>query len=128
MKKKDYKFGPLIKITRRRLGFTQEEICDGICTSSYLSRIENCHVIPSEETCKLILERLNLDYDKFIENLNDLDNKLETIYLKLLSEKEDIKDYDLRIFKNSYLYLGNNELYIKSRLINCKYLLSFKKT
>ncbi|MFJ7405846.1 MULTISPECIES: helix-turn-helix domain-containing protein [unclassified Lysinibacillus] len=127
MKKRDYNFGPLIKITRRRFGYTQEEICDGICTPSYLSRIENCHVIPSEETYKLILERLNLDYDKFIEDLNNLDDNLETIYSKLLSKKEDIKDYDLRIFENSYLYLGNNDLYIKSRLINCKYLLSLQK-
>lgn len=126
MKKRDYDFGPLIKITRRRLGFTQEEISEGICTPSYLSRIENCHVIPSAETYKLILDRLNLDYENFIEDLNNLDENLEAIYLKLLL-KEDIKDYDLSIFENSYLYLANNDLYIKSKLINSKYLLSLNK-
>ncbi|WP_107897916.1 helix-turn-helix domain-containing protein [Lysinibacillus mangiferihumi] len=76
MKKRDYDFGPLIKITRRRLGFTQEEISEGICTPSYLSRIENCHVIPSAETYKLILDRLNLDYENFIEDLNNLDEMM----------------------------------------------------
>lgn len=126
MKKRHYNFGPLIKITRRRLGFTQEEISEGICTPSYLSRIENCHVIPSAETYKLILDRLNLDYENFIEDLNNLDENLEAIYSKLLL-KEEIKDYDLSIFENSYLYLANNDLYIKSKLINSKYLLSLNK-
>ncbi|WP_107896153.1 tetratricopeptide repeat protein [Lysinibacillus mangiferihumi] len=33
----------------------------------------------------------------------------------------------MSIFENSYLYLANNDLYIKSKLINSKYLLSLNK-
>lgn len=37
------KWGLLIKYQRQQKGLKQDDVAVGICTTSYLSRIENCH-------------------------------------------------------------------------------------
>ena len=49
--------GQLIKLERQRQNIKQEALALGICVPSYLSRIENGLVIPSEDIKHLILIR-----------------------------------------------------------------------
>lgn len=57
-------------ILRERLkkNWSQEGLCKGICTVSYLSKIESGKAEPSEEIMNLLLERLQLDYRPELEN------------------------------------------------------------
>ena len=50
--------GPLIKQRREALGFTQEELADGICSVSTLSRIENGERMPTQQHKEFLLTRL----------------------------------------------------------------------
>ena len=43
-----YLFGPLIKQRREELGYTQEDLADGICSVPTLSRIENGERLPNK--------------------------------------------------------------------------------
>ena len=56
-------------IYRERLGknWSQAGLCKGICTVSYLSKIETGKAEPSEEVLRLLLARLELKCDKEIE-------------------------------------------------------------
>lgn len=52
--------GSLILRERLRRNWSQEGLCSGICTISYLSKIENGKAEPSEEILRLLMERLGL--------------------------------------------------------------------
>ncbi|MEK4520517.1 helix-turn-helix transcriptional regulator [Psychrobacillus sp. FSL W7-1457] len=52
--------GQLIKLERQRQNMKQEYLASGICVPSYLSRIENGLVIPSEDVQQHLLKRLNI--------------------------------------------------------------------
>ena len=68
--------GLLIKMSRIQQNMKQVSLAKGICSTSYLSKIENNQTIPSEDVLQLLLERLELDYE-------DLSTEQE---LKFLSE------------------------------------------
>ena len=52
--------GGLIRDARERKGYTQEELCYGICTPSTLSRIENGLQMPGKKILEAILQRLGI--------------------------------------------------------------------
>lgn len=60
-------FGALICRERLRRNWSQEGLCKGICTVSYLSKIEKGRAEPSPEIRKLLLERLELSTDDRLE-------------------------------------------------------------
>lgn len=55
--------GYIIYRTRIQRNWSQAGLCKGICTVSYLSKIETGKAEPSEEILQLLLERLNLKSD-----------------------------------------------------------------
>ena len=52
-----YMIGDFIKETRKRKGYTQEEVSFGICTPASLSRIENGMQTPGKFIMDKLLER-----------------------------------------------------------------------
>lgn len=53
--------GKRLKYSRINLGMTQEKLAKGIISVSYLSKIENGKVEPTEEIIDLLTERLGLE-------------------------------------------------------------------
>ncbi len=84
-------WGRMIKVCRQRKGLKQDDVAVGICTSSYLSRIENSVVIADATVYELLLERLGIDMIREEEQLTAKRTLLETIYEKLLSNGENEK-------------------------------------
>lgn len=65
-----FKFGYIIKSRREELGYTQEELADGICSVPTLSRIENGERMPSKEHFEMLLQRLgysNAELNSFVD-------------------------------------------------------------
>lgn len=62
----EFKLGTYIRKRREELGISQEELCEGFCSVSNLSRIENNQQDPSRNLTKNLLERLGLPKDKFM--------------------------------------------------------------
>lgn len=89
--KNDYKdMGNFIKKSRKELNITQEELCDGICSISYLSKIENNQIVPNEFYVREIMEKLNVD---------------ELVLTNSLKEK----DYVFRII-TAFFYMDHTEI------------------
>lgn len=65
-----YLFGPLIKQRREELGYTQEDLADGICSVPTLSRIENGERLPNKRHSEMLLQRLGYS-DSIIINYVD---------------------------------------------------------
>ncbi len=59
--------GLIIYRTRIQKNWSQAGLCEGICTVSYLSKIETGKAEPSEEILQLLLDRLGLKIDKGTE-------------------------------------------------------------
>ena len=69
----EFKIGMYIKKRREELGMSQEELCEGLCAVSSLSRIENNQQDPSRNLTKNLLERLGLPMEKFTAFWNQKD-------------------------------------------------------
>ncbi|MGL5067852.1 MAG: tetratricopeptide repeat protein [Sarcina sp.] len=66
--------GSIIKLNRIKQNMSQKTLAAGICVPSYLSRIENGELLPSDEVMSIIFERLGLkfnDSDRFLEDGTD---------------------------------------------------------
>lgn len=54
--------GSIIKMNRMRQNMSQKALSEGICVNSYLSRIENAEIIPSEEVIHDLFKALAIHY------------------------------------------------------------------
>lgn len=89
--------GQLIKLERQRQNMKQEYLASGICVPSYLSRIENGLVIPSEDIQQHLLKRLNVPLDA----LNNDGDEAKLSYFKSLF-KSVINSRDKQKAKSLY--------------------------
>lgn len=53
-----FQFGFVIRMRREELGLTQEDLADGICAVTTLSRIENGERVPTQNHLEMLLQRL----------------------------------------------------------------------
>jgi transcriptional regulator with XRE-family HTH domain len=98
----DASFGSAVKAKRFHLQLTLAQAAKNICSISYLSKVENNLIIPSEEKRLLLQERLGLE-DVYMtpEHFNELTDT----WLRYLLNKEDtLKNelLDTKIEKNHY--------------------------
>ena len=63
--------GGYIKKKRKELNVTQDIVSNGICSVSYLSKIENNQIIPKEFYVREIMEKLDFDKEYYEKDLND---------------------------------------------------------
>ena len=58
-----YCIGDVIRIRRKMLGMTMQELCDGICSERTVSRLERNLTEPQKEIVRLLFERLNMSME-----------------------------------------------------------------
>lgn len=85
--------GAVIRRERLRRDWSQEGLCKGICTVSYLSKIEQGRAEGSHEVLRLLMERLNVPWYEDRETLETGEKWVERCYEAVLScEPEDHGD------------------------------------
>ncbi len=65
-----YRLGPLLRERRVSLGYTQEELADGICAVNTLSRYENGERTPKKDHLEQLMQRLGLSdfiFDTYLD-------------------------------------------------------------
>lgn len=129
---KELFIGEVIKRKRKELGLTQEELCEGICEPSTISRIESGKQVPAKNKLDALLQRLDLPGDRYyallskneleISNLqsqiiscNVSKNKRDGLqYLKKLEEIVSEDDHLIRQFilrsKTAFGYLDGEDI------------------
>ncbi|WP_088070877.1 tetratricopeptide repeat protein [Gottfriedia luciferensis] len=82
-------YGMMIFHHRKKLGWTQEKLCEGICSVSHLSKIENGTKEAGIDTIELLLRKMEVEID---DNEIKLDEVM--IQLKRLWNSIERADYD----------------------------------
>lgn len=82
--------GPYIRQKRLDKGWTQEYLCDGICTAPTLSRIETNDRTPSSSVLKALLEKLGLPAGQVLALMGENDLEIEKL-------KKSIRQKDFRL-------------------------------
>ncbi len=100
----------MLKAKRIEQGKNLEEVCVGICSVSYLSRIENNQVRLQEPYLSMLFERLDIRYDELLENRN------QKVFVELL-EKYFLGEYTDFYNKTIELISLNIYLEVERRLI-----------
>ncbi|MCK1997184.1 helix-turn-helix domain-containing protein [Psychrobacillus psychrodurans] len=101
--------GQLIKLERQRQNIKQEALAIGICVPSYLSRIENGLVIPSEDIKHHILMRLNISLDSLNGNRNEKKIVQFKIRFKQIVNSRD-KKLAKELLSEIHLYIEEHPL------------------
>lgn len=113
MKMKNW-FGFLLKYYRLKNNFSQEGICKGICTVSYLSKIENGTALPSQEIIEQLFAVLGIVTCWDEEKLKDAE-KLIHVYFDKVFHMEDVTHIAKHI--NTYKELFEiSPLYLRFQL------------
>jgi transcriptional regulator with XRE-family HTH domain len=87
--KVDYQeIGLFIKKRRKELNLTQDVISNGICSVSYLSKIENGQIYPNHMFVKEIMTKLEVD-DDVLEQTIEEDKHLESLIAFMYYEREE---------------------------------------
>ncbi|MEH7457577.1 helix-turn-helix domain-containing protein, partial [Bacillus sp. JJ1127] len=109
------KIGKQVFYKRLQQKMTQEELCQGICSVSYLSKIENGKIEASEEIVQLLCARLEIavsdlrdveeevkeKLDEWLNALVHLDKEqVERIYKELQDEMKHVLDFEIINYYN----------------------------
>ncbi|TFB21720.1 transcriptional regulator [Filobacillus milosensis] len=80
--------GSMIQFYRTKNGLTQKELANGVCSVSYLSKIESGAIEPKPDTVELLFERLKMDYEKLTSyDVPTIHNQINQLY-KHISNKQ----------------------------------------
>lgn len=115
--------GKIIKTKRKELGLTQSEVCEGICSVTHLSKIENNTTSVADDVIQLICKRLNINIEeekKRIENIKLMLNKFREA---MIFGKEEVVDEIADELEREYYYIENSELRILYKLYLMRYYL-----
>ncbi|MCR4610264.1 MAG: helix-turn-helix domain-containing protein [Lachnospiraceae bacterium] len=80
---KKAKIGEVVKQCRLSNGFTQEELCSGICSISTLSRIENGQQYPSRSVFTLLFEKMGEEEILYDDYMGDYDYEIYNLSYKV---------------------------------------------
>lgn len=86
-----YRLGDIIRMTRKSLSITQEQLCEEICSTETLSRIENGNQNPSKDTYELLMGRMGRIRERAYSMLSVSDFK---VLEKMKLFEDYIKLYD----------------------------------
>jgi len=77
--------GHVIKQRREELRLSQEELCDGICTTATLSRIENGKQAPSYNRMNALLQRLGLPENRYYALMSKEELEIEQLQKRIIN-------------------------------------------
>ena len=82
---KELFIGEVLKRKRKELGLTQEELCEGICEPSTISRIESGRQVPAKNKLDALLQRLGLPGERYYALMSKDEMEISNLKEKIIS-------------------------------------------
>ncbi|WP_195618164.1 helix-turn-helix transcriptional regulator [Clostridium paraputrificum] len=89
--------GSIVRLNRIKKNMSQKALAKGICVPSYLSRIENGELLPSDDVISILFERLGL---KFNDSAEFIEKGLKSFKKFLNDLNFNEFDYTNKIFRD----------------------------
>lgn len=119
--KQQKEIAKILKSKRLENKMNLEDLSDGICSVSYLSRMENGYVKLQEPYIKQLFEKLNIDYDD-LKKSRQTNLFLDIIKKNLLNQKNDYKKLIEKIVSsNHYLDVEQELILLYDALLNKRF-------
>lgn len=119
--KQQKEIAKILKSKRLERKLNLEELSEGICSVSYLSRMENGFVKLQEPYVKQLFEKLDIDYDD-LKKSRQTNMFLELIKKDLLNQKKEYnKLIDTMVTSNHYLDIEQELVLLFDAIINKRY-------
>jgi HTH-type transcriptional regulator, quorum sensing regulator NprR len=120
-------FGKLVFYTRTKKKLTQQELSSGICSITYLSKLENSKINANEETVALLLKRLDIDLQDLKHNNHFIIDNLEALYFSII-KRDDSESIDMLKRVNDSLIeeVYSTDLIFYSYLVKLRYYIHRK--
>lgn len=121
-----YRLGDIIRMTRKSLSITQEQLSDGICSVETLSRIETGRQNPSKDTYELLMERMGRIRERAYSMLSVSDFK---VLEKMKFFEDCIKLYDYEqaeVVLNEIKEILGDSILDKQFLIRAENLVNYR--
>lgn len=78
-----YSIGEIIRRERKKQKLSQESLCDGICTPSWLSKIESGACIPTPALFDALMQRLGKNASQYVMYLSETDMHIEHLKIEI---------------------------------------------
>jgi len=118
--------GKLLRYYRQEKGLRQDDVATGLCTVSYLSRIENGVVVPDYPLFVQLFERVGINLQVQQSEQKRQVEVVERIYEALLSNEEISKE-DVAYMACMQHQDGSFLPHILTKIVYARYLLSIKE-
>lgn len=119
--KQQKEIAKILKLKRLEQKMNLEDLSDGICSVSYLSRMENGYVKLQEPYVKQLFEKLNIDYDD-LKKSRQTNLFLDVIKRNLLNQKNDYQKLIEKIVSsNHYLDVEQELILLYDALLNKRF-------
>ncbi|GAA0501213.1 tetratricopeptide repeat protein [Salinibacillus aidingensis] len=116
--------GKLIKYHRTRKKMTQKELATGICSVSYLSKIENETIEPSQDVLQLLGDRLHISLDMQEDN-QDVEQRLLDWYSIIKTNNYEKAHEEYQKLQKYYHLTNNRSIKNLFLTIEFAYLMTF---
>lgn len=121
------KYGILLKRKRQERHMTLETLCEGICTVSYLSRIENNLVDVEEKYYESLFKKLDIDFSALKE---EKENEIFTELLKYYLQENDSEAIEIisnALKSNFYVEIEMELMLLYDNIIHSLYSEALKQ-
>jgi transcriptional regulator with XRE-family HTH domain len=117
--------GQRIYYFRKAKGLTQEQLANGICSVSHLSKIENGHETPSSDILKHLCIRLNISVNDidFAEDIKALSQPLHEWYTLIVNRDKEAAIEKHADLEERLVHIQDPTLLLKYRLFTVRYKL-----
>lgn len=103
--------GKKIYFYRIKKGLTQKAASEGICSVSYLSKIENNSITASPEILQLLCDRMDIEYSNVSEeSINQMRKELFDWYQDIKYKSRESADQKYTCFKSSFSKVDDPEI------------------
>ncbi|MGR3765978.1 helix-turn-helix domain-containing protein [Rossellomorea sp. NS-SX7] len=104
--------GKLIRYFRRAKTMTQEDLCEGICSVSHLSKIENGNKEVNDETLTLLFNKLEVDFNDLKTDLAENQILIEELERYIIfQDKERAEITFNKLCEKEKLFLNSSYIY-----------------
>ena len=120
--------GRKISFFRTQKNLTQEELCSGICSTSYLSKIENNKTIPSVEVLELLCKRLEIRLEDISEEDEEaFGGKLDQWFKILIKQQIDEAEKQFKDIQIHVINIENPQLLLKYDMLQSLHVFVMKE-